>query len=139
MNTPERTISLAGLRLRAFREQHGWNMTEMARRSGVAKSALCMIETGRVSGISMQMVTRMSASLGITPQDLMGYAMPGAPPPLSRSEMERLLKERAGVLHQSNRQYLIGAERLNSNMLIHKVKDDVAVRFTARRLPGRRP
>lgn len=61
---------MVGKRLKELREERGLSLSELAARSGVAKSYLSNIERDKMTNPSLEILTKISAVLDITPQNL---------------------------------------------------------------------
>jgi transcriptional regulator with XRE-family HTH domain len=60
-----------GERLRALREAHGWNQSELSRRSGVSQGYIWQIENGlRGDNLGLNIIRRLAAALGVTADEL---------------------------------------------------------------------
>ena len=59
-----------GKRLKELREERGLSLSELAARSGVAKSYLSNIERDKMTNPSLEILTKIAGVLDITPQDL---------------------------------------------------------------------
>ena len=59
-------VSRLGQRLRRFRERAGLSQHELARRSGVSRSAIAGVETGDRGDLSLENTIKVADALGIT-------------------------------------------------------------------------
>lgn len=58
-------MSSIGLRVRALREAHGWNQSDLARRAGVSHSYINRLESGRYRRPSQEQLGKIVAALGV--------------------------------------------------------------------------
>jgi len=67
-------------RLRKLREARGWNVSELARASGLSQPYLRQIELGIKRNPSAAVLNQLAAALGVTVADIMGasVAIPGS-------------------------------------------------------------
>lgn len=61
---------MIGKRLKELREFRGLSLSELATRSGVAKSYLSNMERDKMKNPSLEVLTKIAAVLELTPQDL---------------------------------------------------------------------
>lgn len=58
-------IEVAGVTVRAARLEIGWSQRELSRRSGVAQSLICRLETGRCRDLRVGVLDRLFVALGV--------------------------------------------------------------------------
>jgi transcriptional regulator with XRE-family HTH domain len=74
-------------RLRAQREQRGWNQSELARHAGVPSQVISRLESGARAGLTLEVARRLARALGVSLDTLAGtwedVTEPGveSPPP----------------------------------------------------------
>lgn len=70
-DVPEMPVGF-GPRLQQERERHGWSLQELAHRSGVPRSQLSRFESGLRTNPTRDTLERLSESLGVTIDYLVG-------------------------------------------------------------------
>jgi transcriptional regulator with XRE-family HTH domain len=67
------TVSGVGRRLRALRMAKGWSQAQLARISGVSRSTIAKLESGRQRSVEFVEGVALAKALGtISPDELMG-------------------------------------------------------------------
>ena len=89
-------------RLKKLREARGWNVSELARASGLSQPYLRQIELGIKRNPSAAVLNQLAAALGVTVADIMGtsVAIPGSSleeAPDSLRELVRKQGKRLGL------------------------------------------
>jgi transcriptional regulator with XRE-family HTH domain len=56
------------------------SQTELARRIGVSAAALNLIESGKTADPGVSRIVRIAETLGVTPNQLLGFDTPKKPP-----------------------------------------------------------
>lgn len=51
-------------RLRQYREEKGWTQDELARKSGVSRVTICLLETGKLQTSKTDTLTKIADALG---------------------------------------------------------------------------
>lgn len=51
-------------RLRQYREEKGWTQDELARKAGVSRVTICMIENGKLKTSKTDTLTKIADALG---------------------------------------------------------------------------
>jgi transcriptional regulator with XRE-family HTH domain len=89
-----------GPRLRAYREQRGLSLRELARRLGVSPSAISQIETGK-SRPSVSTLYSIVSELGMSLDELFGAPKPTPPaaPPAAATPSSRPTGQKRGERH----------------------------------------
>lgn len=84
-----------GQRVRKFREQQGYSLSELARRAGISRSYLYQLETD-ASSPTQEKLELLARALNVALQDLLGIAIPSPSRPkelLEFAERYRLSEE----------------------------------------------
>ena len=71
-----------GRRVRRYREERGYSLSDLARQSGVSRSFLYQIESGQ-SSPTEEKLTAIAGALGVDVADLLGVNVAGDPIPES--------------------------------------------------------
>ena len=72
----ERILHWFGAKVAALRQQRGWTQRELSRRSGLPRSYLAQVETGRRNP-AFKTIARLAAAFGLTLVDLLTDLPPG--------------------------------------------------------------
>ena len=108
-----------GDRIRYYRELAGLTMEELAKKTGVQKSAINKYEKGVVTNIPINRVVLIAEALGIEPVALTEWEHPGESIDDMREELRsnpdlRMLLSATKNLDEQDMKYLIAlAERMN--------------------------
>ena len=66
VETQEHEPSVFGRRLKAFRHKLGISQNELAKRSGVTRVTITVLESGRQQGVSLEVAMKLADGLGIS-------------------------------------------------------------------------
>jgi len=66
-----------GRRVLKYREELGLSQTGLAQQAGISRNYVSLIETGEASNISMNVLGRLAAALGVAPAVLTGQSEQG--------------------------------------------------------------
>lgn len=70
MTQREGLCSISGAQLKFHRLAKGWTIGQLADRSGVAKSTISRLETGKRGGVSARTWQALARALGVRPEDI---------------------------------------------------------------------
>jgi XRE family transcriptional regulator, master regulator for biofilm formation len=84
-----RRIAMVGEKIRKYRLQKKYSITELSEKAGVSKSYLSYIERGIQENPSLQVLSRLAKTLDITLEELMGEGSqaPEVQPPVDEEWM----------------------------------------------------
>ncbi len=59
------------IRIRELRDERGWSQLELAERASVRQATISEMETGRVRRVTLDVIDRLAAALGVQPGELL--------------------------------------------------------------------
>ena len=97
---------MLGARVRALRQQNGWNQKQLAERSAIAQATISRLERGAVKELKAGALARLAHALGASTDYLIGRAATVTPASLASADLRtrKMLSRYARLSASARRQ-----------------------------------